>query len=61
MSRGHSNISNITAIKPVTTNRERVLVPIEGGADVYTTHELPPLALDKDEWQAIGRVMGWVA
>ncbi len=31
-----------------------------GGADVTTVRELPPLAIDKEEWTTIGEKMGWI-
>jgi hypothetical protein len=36
------------------------MIPLIGGADVYTVKELPPLALSKEEWEIIGRKMGWL-
>ena len=47
-------------IKPYPTNPLRVIIPIEGGASVYTVKDLPPLALSKEEWLTIGRKTGWI-
>jgi hypothetical protein len=35
-------------------------VGIDGGASSATCRELPPLALRREEWEAIGRKMGWL-
>lgn len=59
MKRGHSN-AYVDRTAPYPTNPEKARIPIEGGADVYTVKELPPLALARDEWETIGRKMGWL-
>jgi len=62
--RGHSNVVRLEEVAPYhvppySPNPDRALIPIVGGADVSTVRELPPLALAKDEWERIGRKMGW--
>src|ERR1043165_6069342 len=56
--RGHSNarVDELTA-HPTATHK--ALIAIEGGANVYSVKELPPLALSRDEWKAIGDRMNW--
>jgi len=58
MKRGHSNV-HAERTEPWPGNEERDRVPIEGGADVTTVKELPPLALSHPEWLTIGEAMGW--
>ena len=56
--RGHSNphVEDLT-VHPVVP--DKVMIPIEGGASVYTVKPLPPLALSRDEWKRIGDRMNW--
>ena len=60
MKRGHSNVYNISKLKPLSTHPDRVMIPIQGGASVSSVKELPPLALSKAEWLDIGKRAGWV-
>lgn len=60
MKRGHSNVHNLDRIVPYPTAPERVLIPLIGGANVYTVKELPPLSLDIEEWKQIGEKAGWL-
>ena len=59
MKRGHSNV-HVQGIVRYPASPSVALIPIEGGADVYTVKELPPLALHENEWHAIGKFMGWL-
>jgi hypothetical protein len=59
MKRGHSNLRAIAAA-PWPGNLNKARIPMEGGAHVSTVSELPPLALSRDEWEEIGRRMGWL-
>lgn len=60
MKRGHSNVTNLDEILPYPTNPKRMMIQLEGGADVGTVKDLPPLALSKEEWLTIGRKAGWL-
>jgi predicted methyltransferase len=60
MTRGHSNVYNLSEIKPYPTNPDKISIPIQGGASVYTVKNLPDLALDKEEWLEIGKKAGWI-
>jgi len=60
MARGHSNVSNFREIKPYPTNPTKISIPISGGASVYKVKPLPPLSLNKEEWEKIGVIAGWV-
>ena len=60
MKQGHSNV-NSGETQPYPTNPEVALIPIAGGRSPYTVRELPPLALQYDEWLTIGRRMNWLA
>ena len=60
MARGHSNVTRLYDAKPLPTNPERFMIPIIGGAQVYSVKELPPLALSKEEWLEIGKRAGWI-
>jgi len=53
-------VYNISKLKPLSTNPDRVMIPIQGGASVSSVKELPPLALSKAEWLDIGKRAGWV-
>ena len=55
MTRGHSNVYNLSGMKPYETNPDSWSIPIQGGASVYTVKNLPDLALDKEEWLEIGK------
>lgn len=65
MKRGHSNVraektcSWETIDKKVDAGIARI--PLDGGSSPSTCKELPPLALREEEWQEIGRRMGWFA
>lgn len=52
--RGHSNVAG-----DARPDNEWARIPITGGADVSTVRPLPPLYLSEQEWQVIGRIMGW--
>lgn len=56
--RGHSNV-HANQTEPHPTAPDRAMIPIEGGATVYSVKELPPLSLSREEWQEIGERMGW--
>lgn len=58
MPRGHSNVK-LELVKPWPGDEEKAQVPLIGGATVNTTRDLPALALSRDEWEAIGKAMGW--
>ncbi len=60
--RGHSNIGNINGVaKPsYDSESQRVRVPIQGGASIPGWHDLPDLYLSREEWEKIGRVVGWL-
>lgn len=58
MKKGHSN-AHADKTAPYPTNETKACIPIEGGASPYTVKELPPLALDREEWETIGARMGW--
>jgi len=60
MKKGHSNVYRLDEVKPYPTNPDRATIPIQGGASVTTVKELPPLALSREEWETIGRKMGWI-
>lgn len=59
MKQGHSNIY-ASDTKPYPTSPDKAMIPLIGGANVNTVKELPPLCLDKDEWEIIGKRMGWL-
>ena len=56
--RGHSN-ARVTELTTHPTATHKAMIPIEGGADVYSVKNLPPLALDRNEWKTIGDRMNW--
>ena len=56
--KGHSNAHAESTYRHETT--DAAMVPIEGGASVYTVRPLPTLALRREEWETIGRKMGWL-
>ena len=57
--RGHSNLyANET--EPYPTNPDTASIPLIGGSRVDTCRPLPPLALRRQEWEEIGRIMGWL-
>ena len=63
MKRGHSNV-HAEQTKPwhqpkPGDGQPYAKIPLVGGAQAVTTKELPPLALRKQEWEEIGRRMGW--
>ena len=60
MKRGHSNVFDLSNMKPYPTNPDRMSIRIQGGAQVYTVKELPPLSLSKDEWLEIGKRAKWI-
>ena len=62
--RGHSNVG-IEEIEEWRQFDEEVApgharIPIRGGSGVGHVRPLPPLAMFKDEWELIGRKMGWL-
>ena len=61
--RGHSN-ADVKKVRPWHEVDKQVehgiaRIPIMGGASPSSCHELPPLALRREEWEEIGRQMGW--
>lgn len=64
MKRGYSNVQ-AEKTKPWHEVEKGVepgiaRIPISGGSSPFTTRELPPLSLRRDEWEKIGRKMGWL-
>lgn len=57
--RGHSN-AYVEETEPYPDLPQKACIPLVGGSRVDTCKPLPPLALDKEEWQEIGRRMGWI-
>ena len=57
--RGHSNVY-ADETEPYPTHPEKACVPLIGGSRVDTCRPLPPLALSREEWEEIGRRMGWL-
>jgi len=57
--RGHSNVY-AEETEPYPTFPEKAMIPMIDGAHVDTCRLLPPLALSKQEWETIGRKMGWL-
>jgi hypothetical protein len=65
MKRGHSNVDP-SKTKPWDQIDPKVesgiaCIPIVGGVTASSTRDLPPLSLRIEEWQEIGRRMGWMA
>lgn len=65
--RGHSNVYPEETELATYKERGKVIViegvatiPMSGGSTVYSCKPLPPLALRRDEWETIGRKMGWI-
>ena len=60
--RGHSNVQeeDLRHVLSDSSAGDYALIPIFGGATFATVKELPPLALRKREWLAIGQKMGWL-
>lgn len=63
MKRGHSNVE-AEKTKPWSevdkdVNEGIARVPLSGGATYTNWRELPPLALRREEWEEIGRLMNW--
>jgi hypothetical protein len=62
--RGHSNVRSEQTRdwSKIETRCARGVarIPLSGGASYESFHELPPLALHRDEWEEIGRRMGWL-
>jgi len=57
--KGHSNVR----LEEFTTPPhcpEKALIGLVGGATLQTCRPLPPLALTRQEWEEIGRKMGWL-
>lgn len=54
--RGHSNVVN----EPTPLSTSQVMVPISGGASIATYRRLPDLILSRQEWEDIGKAMGWL-
>lgn len=62
MKRGHSNVhAEKTAPWPEPTAPGIARIPLGGGATSQTWKEFPPLALRREEWEEIGKRMGWLA
>lgn len=57
--RGHSNLYPDETV-PCDTCPEKASIPMVGGAYVWSCKPLPPLALSREEWEEIGRRMGWI-
>ncbi len=57
MKQGHSNI--IGKLHRWDTPPDCCKAELIGGAHVGTCKMLPPLAIHRDQWEAIGRYMGW--
>ena len=56
--RGHSNVyANETQAYPDLPGV--ACIPMVGGSRVDTCRPLPPLAMCAEEWNEIGRIMGW--
>lgn len=62
MKRGHSNIIDDRGnrIEPWPDLPHKARIPLIGGSTAASCKELPPLALDREEWERIGQVMGWI-
>jgi hypothetical protein len=58
--RGHSNVA-AGEITPWPDCPDKARVPLCGGATAATVRDLPPLAIDREEWERIGQAMGWTA
>ena len=59
MTRGHSNVCDMEKVV-IDSYTGKVKVPLHGGTGIYTTKDLPPLYLSKEEWEQIGRKAGWL-
>lgn len=59
MSKGHSNALLEQITQHPNKELDAAMIPIHGGRDVYSTRDLPPLALRKEEWRMIGDRMDW--
>jgi hypothetical protein len=57
--RGHSN-AYAEETEPYPSNPSRASIPLAGGSTVYTCKPLPALSLSREEWEEIGRRMGWI-
>ncbi len=57
--RGHSNVSACDT-KRWPGDIEIAQIPLGGGASLQAWKALPPLALRREEWETIGRKMGWI-
>lgn len=58
MKRGHSNV-NTDKMQRWNTPPDCCKLSLGGGATARSWREFPPLALHRDEWEKIGRFMGW--
>jgi len=59
MAQGHSNVR----LEEFTTPPhcpEKAQIGLAGGASPQTCRSLPPLVLTREEWEEIGRKMGWL-
>lgn len=61
MPRGHSNVyaEETHAAWGFGEPPLKACVPLAGGSRVDTWRPLPPLALNRREWEEIGVIMGW--
>lgn len=59
MKRGHSNV-DATHAEKWDTPPDCCKLRLTGGATASTCRELPPLALHRDDWEQIGKFMGWL-
>jgi hypothetical protein len=64
MKRGHSNVESKKTVPwnkvDPKTDPGIARVPLSGGASIEGWRELPPLSLRKEEWEEIGKRMGWL-
>lgn len=56
--RGHSN-AHVEQAEVHGTVTDAAIIPLEGGATVYTVKELPSLVMRKSEWRTLGDRMNW--
>ena len=58
MKRGHSNVT--FGDKDYYRHKSGCLmIRLVGGASFDKCKELPPLAIHRDDWEKIGKIMGW--
>jgi hypothetical protein len=61
MTRGHSNVTNLSEMEQYPTNPDRWSIQIQGGSTISSVKNLPNLALSKEEWLEIGKRAGWIS